>query len=51
MNSIISVERKNCTGCGSCSNICPNSAIEMKSTFEGFSYPYADLDKFTKRNI
>ncbi len=45
MNSIISVERKNCTGCGSCSNICPNSAIEMKSTFEGFSYPYADLDK------
>ncbi len=45
MESIISTGKNKCTGCGSCSNICPNSAIEMKSTFEGFSYPYADPDK------
>ena len=43
-NTIISIKPA-CTGCGVCSYICPNSAIEMKSTFEGFSYPYVDPDK------
>lgn len=28
-----------CTGCGMCSNICPNSAITMEFNDEGFIYP------------
>ncbi len=40
------IEKKMCTGCGVCSNVCPNKCIEMISDpIEGFLYPvinYAD---------
>lgn len=36
------LEKGKCTGCGSCKNICPVSAIEMKDNGEGFLYPYID---------
>lgn len=34
-----------CTGCGMCSNICPNKAIEMVEMGHGFVYPQIDIDK------
>lgn len=33
------IEKKKCTGCGVCSNICPSSCINMGSDIEGFLYP------------
>ena len=32
-------DKKSCTGCASCFNSCPKSAIEMKMDYEGFLYP------------
>ena len=38
--TIAQLDRDYCYGCGSCQNICPNHAIEMKDiTGEGFLYP------------
>ncbi len=34
-----------CTGCGMCSNICPQSAIKMREGQHGFVYPYVDEEK------
>lgn len=38
------VEPQNCTGCYSCSSICPEHCIAMQSDSEGFWYPTADRD-------
>lgn len=39
VETIEALDRTRCTGCGSCKNICPVSAIEMKDNGEGFLYP------------
>ena len=39
------LERKKCTGCTSCMNICPKNAISMKCDNEGFKYPVIDQKK------
>ena len=45
MGRIILYEDKaDCCGCGSCLNICPKNAIEMKEDEYGFLYPYIDTD-------
>lgn len=41
MTQIICEERL-CTGCGACSQICPQSAISMTANEEGFLYPRID---------
>lgn len=41
-NSVNALERKRCTGCSSCLNICPKSAINMEFDSEGFAYPVID---------
>ena len=33
------IDRKDCTGCGACSNACPKQAISMKPDSKGFLYP------------
>lgn len=33
------LEKKECTGCGACANICPISAIHMETDACGFKYP------------
>lgn len=33
------IDRKKCTGCGACCDICPNNAIYMEKDKEGFYYP------------
>lgn len=38
-------EKSNCTGCGSCFNICPTSAIEMVENEQGFIEPRIDEKK------
>lgn len=35
-------DKKNCTGCAACSNICPKNCITMESDNMGFSYPKVD---------
>lgn len=36
--------KKNCSGCHACENICPKKCIEMKSDKEGFLYPFVHKD-------
>jgi len=36
------LRKKRCTGCGACSNICPNGCIHMAADEEGFLYPTVD---------
>lgn len=39
------INKKNCTGCHACFNICPQKCIAMESDKEGFWYPIMDTDK------
>lgn len=41
-NSVVSVDRIDCTGCGACFNVCPAGAIKMIYDPEGFQYPTVD---------
>lgn len=38
------INKKACTGCEACSNICPKNCIEMRSDEQGFSYPFVIQD-------
>ena len=38
-------EKKECSGCTACMNICPKNAIKMIEYKEGFKYPYIDKEK------
>ena len=38
------LNKKNCTGCGACYNICPRRCISMKPDEEGFFYPTASSE-------
>lgn len=39
------IDRCRCSGCGSCMNICPVKAIEMREDAEGFIYPEVNTEK------
>lgn len=39
------MDKKDCTGCGVCYNICPKNAITMQVDEEGFKYPVIDKEK------
>lgn len=39
------IEKKDCTGCSACANICPKTAISMSPDEEGFINPIIDYDK------
>lgn len=41
-------DTSHCTGCGMCSNICPNKAIEMTEMEHGFIYPQINIVRCTK---
>lgn len=38
-------DKNKCTGCGSCSLICPNNCISMKEDEEGFRYPFVSKER------
>lgn len=38
-------DKKNCTGCHACYNVCPVKCISMEYDFEGFLYPFIDSNK------
>ncbi len=37
-------DKKNCSGCGACLNVCPKQAISMVEDEYGFKYPQLDTD-------
>ena len=42
---IFTLEKTKCTGCGSCFQTCPHSALSMQPDKEGFLYPLLDKEK------
>ena len=36
--------KKDCTGCSACANVCPKNCIKMERDEMGFSYPVVDTD-------
>ena len=36
-------DKKNCSGCKACYNICPKNCIEMNTDEEGFWYPKVEV--------
>lgn len=42
MNNINILNKKECTGCSVCNQVCPHNCIEMIETKEGFYYPIID---------
>ena len=45
------LEKKKCTGCSACYNICPTKAIYMKKNKGDFLFPEIDYDKCIKCNL
>ena len=43
--SVANKDKKECCGCGGCSNICPKDAVSMQYDGDGFLYPVVDSDK------
>ena len=39
------LEKRLCTGCGTCSLICPQGAIKMQDDSEGFKAPIVESEK------
>lgn len=39
------IDKRKCTGCEACINICPKSCINMEDDFSGFQYPVVDYKK------
>ena len=39
------LNKKDCTGCNACYDICPKKAISLETDIEGFWYPIVDKDK------
>ena len=44
-------EKNKCTGCMACLNICPNNAIEIITSKDGFKYPKINKEKCINCNI
>lgn len=42
---ILESEKKRCTGCSACRDICPVDAITMQTDQEGFAYPVVQAEK------
>lgn len=45
MGKVLTVDRKNCSGCGACVNVCAKNAVFMKAGDDGFVYPEIDSAK------
>ena len=45
------IAKNKCTGCGACENICPRTAISMKSDECGFIYPEISIEKCVNCNM
>lgn len=43
--SINILDKKDCTGCSACINVCPHKCISMQTDNEGFWYPIVDAAK------
>lgn len=44
-------DKRNCTSCGACYNVCPKNAIIMTEDKEGFKYPTIDKSKCIECNL
>ena len=43
--TIAQLDKKKCTGCTACANVCPQNAIKMEMDNEGFLSPQISIDK------
>lgn len=48
LDNVSNLNKKSCTGCGLCVQICPFDAIEMRSDIEGFRYPVVNEQRCKK---
>lgn len=48
---VVIEEKKKCSGCAACFNVCPKRAIAMVPDQEGFLYPAIDKDKCVNCNL
>lgn len=44
LTGMLKAQKKHCTGCGACLNICPVNAIHMEKNVQGFFYPVVDTN-------
>lgn len=44
-------DKRKCTGCYACANICPKRCIELKADNQGFKYPEIDKEKCIQCNL
>ena len=44
MKPVLWGKKEDCSGCGACMQVCPNSAISMKEDDYGFLFPLMDKD-------
>lgn len=49
--TVADIEKRHCSGCGMCANICPEGAISMESDAEGFLYATVDGEACTDCGI
>ena len=49
--AIVINDKKNCTGCGACWNICPKQCIKSQRDEEGFPYPCVDKNQCIECNL
>jgi len=47
VSKVVPVKKEECCGCSACADLCPKSAIEMKSDEEGFLYPSVNMENCT----
>lgn len=45
------IKADKCTGCGACSYVCPNGAIEISTDKDGFIIPFTDEEKCTNYGL
>lgn len=44
-------DKKQCTGCSACNDVCPKNAISMEYDTEGFRYPVINFEKCIKCHL
>ena len=44
-------DKKDCTACGVCINICPQNCISLETDADGFLFPVKDTTRYWGKNL